>query len=146
VKTLKGIIPVTVLAEQKPLLVTDKLLTSKGKKFKVGAATFTIDDVSKLSNNQYQVKMSFTEDNKDGNEDYSRIQSLQQRLEVQDDKGAKHNFYFNNFNWGGPNSAQVWFTVQPGDAKLGPPNRLIYYSWILMEHEVPFEFKNLPLP
>jgi hypothetical protein len=147
VKVLKGVIPVTILADQRPLLVTDKLLTSKGKKFKAGPATFTIDDVTTMAGGkQHQIKISVTEDTKDGAEDYSRIQSLQQRLEVQDDKGNKHQFYFNVFNWGGPTSAQIQITIQPPGPKLGPPTRLIYYSWILMEHEAEFEFKGLPLP
>src|SRR5205807_1272143 len=120
VKMLKGIIPVTLLADQKPVVVTDKLLASKGKKFKAGGASFTIDDVTTLSGKQHQIKMSVTEDNKEGAEDWSRMQSLQQRLEVQDEKGNKLQFYFNSFGWGGPASAQVWFTVQPGAAKLGP--------------------------
>jgi hypothetical protein len=147
VKILKGLVPVTILAEQKPMVVTDKLLTSKGKKFQVGATSFTIDDVSTLAGKQHQIKMTVSEENRDGSEDWSRMQTLQQRLEVQDDKGNKQQFYFNNLGWGGgPSTAQVWFTVQPGTGKLGPPTKLIYYQWILMEHEVEFEFKGLPLP
>jgi hypothetical protein len=37
--------------------------------------------------------------------------------------------------------------VQPNeDPKVGPPAKLVYYSWVLMEHEVAFEFRDLPLP
>ena len=146
IKSLKGVVPVTILADQKPSVITDKLLKSKGKKFKAGSATFTIDDVTEQAGKQYQIKMSVTEDSKDGPQDYTRIQSLQQRLELQDDKGNKQQFYFSSINWGGPNNAQFTFTVQPGAGKLGPANKLIYYAWVLMEHEIPFEFKDLPLP
>src|SRR5207244_2207529 len=37
VKRLKGLIPVTLLAEQRPNLVTDKILSAKGKKLQAGA-------------------------------------------------------------------------------------------------------------
>src|SRR5262249_4284720 len=141
VKTLKGVIPVTLLADQKPTLVTDSILSGKGKSFKAGPATFKIEDVSELPGKQYQVKMVVTEENKENPNDYSRIQSLQQRLELQDEKGNKCPFYFNMVNWNGPSTGQFTFTTQTGAANLGKPARLVYYAWILMEHEVPFEFK-----
>jgi len=147
VKLLKGIIPVTLLADQKPSIVTDRILSSKGKKFKVGDATFHIEDITEMPGNQYQIKLSVTENSKDAPNDYSRIQTIQQRLELQDDKGNKLYSYMNMMNWGGPNNAQFTLVVQPpGNAKIGKPAKLIYSAWILMEHEIAFEFRNLPLP
>ena len=48
----------------------------------------------------------------------------------------------------GPSNAQFTLTTQPNgtNAKVGQPAKLVYYAWVLMEHEVAFEFKNLPLP
>jgi hypothetical protein len=147
VKILKGIIPVTLLADQKPAVVTDRILSAKGQKFKTGSATFYVEDVSELAGKQSQIKMSVTEESNDGPNDWTRIQSLQQRIEVQDAKGNKHQFYFNSVNTTGVNSGQYTFTIQPNDnAKVGPPAKLVYYAWILMEHEVVFEFRDLPLP
>jgi hypothetical protein len=149
VKRIRGVVPVTLLADQKPTVVTDKLLASKGKKFTVGPANFQIEEITEVGSpvgKQYQIKMSVTEDLHDNSQDYSRIQSLQQRLEVQDDKGQKQQFYFNMMNWSGPSHAQLTLTVQPGAVKAPPPARLVYYSWSLLEHEVAFEFHNLPLP
>src|SRR5262249_37015145 len=145
-KSLKGFIPVTLLADQKPTVVTDKILLAKGKKFKVGATTFHVEDVTGPAGNQHQIKMSVTEEANESAQDYSRIQSLQQRLEIQDEKGVKTNFYFTSVNWSGPTNAQFTITVQPPSLKAGAPAKLVYYDWALMEHEVPFEFKNLPLP
>jgi len=34
----------------------------------------------------------------------------------------------------------------PKNSKVGPPAKLVYQLWVKMEHEVPFEFRNLPLP
>jgi hypothetical protein len=138
---------VTLLAEQKPALVTDRILTAKGKKFKVGDAHFHIEDVTELPGKQYQIKINFSENNKDGASDYSRIQFLQQRLELHDDKENKFSFYLNYHQFGGPGGAQFTIFTQPsGNAKMGKPTRLVFYAWNLMEHEVPFEFKGLPLP
>src|SRR5262249_15438676 len=120
VKLLRGVIPVTLLADQKPSIVTDRILSSKGKRFKVGDATFHIEDITEMPGKQYQIKMSVTENSKDNPNDYSRIQTIQQRLDLQDDKGNKIPCYVNITNWGGPNNAQFTLMVQPnGNAKVG---------------------------
>jgi hypothetical protein len=33
-----------------------------------------------------------------------------------------------------------------GNAQLGKPAKLTYYGWVTMQHQVEFEFKDLPLP
>jgi hypothetical protein len=147
VKTLKGVIPVTLLADQRPAVATDQILLAKGKRFKTGPATFYLEDVQELPGKQYQIKMSITEEGNDSPNDWTRIQSLQQRIEVQDAKGNRNQFYFNSVGTTAINSAQYSLTVQPNNnAKVGPPARLVYYAWVLMEHEVAFEFRDLPLP
>jgi hypothetical protein len=147
VKLLKGAIPVTLLADQTRTVVTDKILASKGKKYKVGDATFQIEDITEMPGKQYQIKINVTETSKEAQHDYSRIQSVGQRLELQDDKGNKIAAYANATNFMSPSNAQFTImTQQVGGAKTGPPAKLVYSSWILMDHEVAFEFKNLPLP
>jgi hypothetical protein len=147
VKRIKGAIPVTLLADQKPSVVTDKVVAAKGKSFKVGQASFKFDEVSELPGKQYQLKVSVTEESKDNPNDWTRIQTLQQRLELQDDKGNKQQFYFNSISNSGPNGAQLTVTVQPdANGKAAAPAKLVYYAWVLMEHEVEFEFCDLPLP
>jgi hypothetical protein len=168
-KELKGVIPITLLADQKPAVVTDKILSAKGKRFTLGptisntpnvpgddpsgkrstvsGTMFSIEDVSEIAGKQYQIRMTVTEEAKDQPQDYSRIQSLQQRLELQDGQGNKLPSYMNFIQFGGLTTAQFTLTTQPSDnKKLGPATKLVYYAWVLMEHEVPFEFKDLPLP
>jgi hypothetical protein len=147
VRLLRGTVPVTILADQKPALVTDKIMAAKGKKFKVGEATLHIEDVAEAPGKIYQIKVNFSENSKDNANDWNRIQFLQQRLELTDDKGSKYSFYLNYQNWGGAGGAQFTLHTQPnGNAKIGPPTRLVLYAWNLLEHEVPFEFRDLPLP
>ena len=120
VKTLKGIIPVTLLADQKPTVVTDKILACKGKKLKAGDATFHIEEITGTPGKPYQIKMTVTEENKENPNDYSRIQSIQQRIGLQDNKGNKLPCFCNITNWGGPNNIQFTLMMQPtNNAKLG---------------------------
>jgi hypothetical protein len=145
VRKLRGVIPVTIVSEQKQTIVTDRLLTSKGKKFKAGGASFHIEEVSELPGKQYQLRISVTEDGKTSNNDGSLMQSIQQRLQVQDDKGIAHQFNLMSVNANG-NSSQFTFMLQPQPGNVGNPNRLVYLAWETLEHEVEFEFHDLPLP
>jgi hypothetical protein len=145
VKTLRGSIPVSILADQKPSTITDRVLSAKGRRFKVAGASFQIEDVQDLGGKQHQIRIAITEEQKENPQDWSRINSLQQRLELLDAKGNKFQFYFSSMNNNG-NTAQVTMMVQPPGPNVGPPAKLVYHSWNIMETEVPFEFHGLPLP
>jgi hypothetical protein len=72
---------------------------------------------------------------------------LHQRIELTDDKGQK--FQSLGFNWmnGTPTTVQGTFNFgDGGNAQLGKPAKLTYYGWVTMQHQVEFEFKDLPLP
>jgi hypothetical protein len=147
VKLIQGSVPILLLANQKPEVITDKVLESKGKRVKVGATSFVIEDVTATANKQYQIKMTITEEGKDNPNDYTWINSLYQRIELHDEEGNKYQMYGNSWGSSGPNHANVTFTyASRGNAKLGPPSKLIYYLWSTVQHQVRFEFRNLPLP
>jgi hypothetical protein len=147
-KVIRGSIPLTLLAEQKAVVVTDKVLTAKGKKATVGTTTIDVQDVTEMANKQIQIKLSISEENKDNPNDYSWMNSLYQRIELQDDKGNK--FQPNGTTWGNnaPNHVEITLTYgAPGNVKdVGPPAKLIFQQWTTMQHLVSFEFKDLPLP
>ena len=33
-----------------------------------------------------------------------------------------------------------------GDAKIGKAAKFVYYNWITSQHQIEFEFRDLPLP
>jgi hypothetical protein len=33
-----------------------------------------------------------------------------------------------------------------GPAKIGPPKKMMYQHWVTRTHDIPFEFKDVPLP
>jgi hypothetical protein len=148
VKIIKGVVPVTLLSEQRNVVVTDAIMNSKEKKLKVGNVTFTIESITATNNNkQHEFRITYNEESNDNNYDYSRIQSLQQRLEIHDAKGQKIPAYFRSFSYMSPTSASFTLMTQPAaNSKVGPPAKLVFQQWIQMEHEVSFVFKDLPLP
>jgi hypothetical protein len=148
VKVLKGTLPVTLLTEEKPEVVTDQVLQAKGKKFKVANTSFAIEDVSETPAKQHVIKMSITDESKDGNpNDYTWVNSLYYRLELLDEKGAKFQVFGSNWGQSSPKHVQITFTYgAPGNVKSGTPSKLVYHVWTTMQTQVTFNFKDLPLP
>jgi hypothetical protein len=151
VKVMRGVIPVTLLVEQKPLVVTDKLMSARGKKFTVADAEFTFSDVKKLANGQYQVQVTVTNRNKAEAGDYSWPGNLYQRIEVQDDKGTRYHPWSTSWGSMGPGNFQLTMTfgvfgAPAAAAKARPPSKFIYHYWQTRDHFVAFTFRDLPLP
>jgi hypothetical protein len=145
VRLLRGTVPVTLLADQKPIVLTDAVLSAKGKKFTAGPTTFFVEDVSAQPNKQYQLKLAVTEDNKDNPNDYTWMNALYQRIELQDARGTRYQVVGTNWGNSGPNHVQMTLTCAP-QGEAGPPAKLVYQSWTTLLHQVTFEFKDLPLP
>jgi hypothetical protein len=152
VKSIKGTIMTTILIDQKPEIVIDNVLKSKGKQFKGGPYTWTMDDVGQVNNNggnqTYRVKFNLSDSSKKNNpEDNSWINSLAQQIELMDAKGNKFQVHGTNWNSASGANAQGEFTYgDPGTGKVGPPVKLVLYRWVSIQHPVPFEFRDLPLP
>jgi hypothetical protein len=147
VKLIRGSIPLLLLAEQKPVVLTDKVLSAKGTRSRVGTTSFVIEDVTAMANKQVQIKLTVTEENKDNPNDYSWMNSLFQRLELQDDKGNKFQPYGTNWGNTAANLVEITLTyAPPGNVKDAASTKLIFQQWTTLPHQVTFEFKDLPLP
>ncbi len=153
VQVLKGAVPVTVLAEQRAAIVVDNVLKAKGKKFKAGTLEIDIEDVKNAGgagagNKAYDIKMTIRDTSRDSlGHDYSWMDSLNQRLELRDAKGNK--FYSRGNNWDNTSPSSVhgtWMFGESGNGQIGAPEQLVFYNWITMDHELTFEFRDLPLP
>ena len=146
IKLLRGTVPVNLLAEQKPVVIADKALTAKGKKLKIDTTSIIVHEVTELPGKQVQVKVSITEENKDSN-DYSWMNTMYQRLLLQDEKGNQFQTYGTSWGNSSPNHVDLTLTYgQPPNGKGDPPAKLIFMNWHTVTHLLSFEFKDIPLP
>jgi len=146
IKLIRGVVPVTLLVEQKPVDIVDDFLKGKGKKKQIGDLEFSVEDVKKDPNNQYQVK--FTVTNKGNPNDYMWQNTLYQRVELLDAKGNKYQNWGSNWHGGGNNSVTMTLTYNGSNApvKPGEPKRFVYQHWVTKQHDISFELKDVPLP
>ncbi len=144
-KYIRGVAPVTLLVDQKPLVISDKILSAKGLKKMAGDLEFNIENVQKQANNQVQIKMTIT--NKGKNDDYMWMNTLFQRIELLDDKGNRYQNW--GSNWGGNGNNHVNLTMNyryNGPGKAPDPARFVYQMWTTKQHDIAFEFRDVPLP
>ena len=147
VKVVRGSVPIMLLVNQKPVVVAEKILEAKGKKTTIGGTHFDIGEVTELPGKQYQIKMVINEDLKDNPNDYSWMNSLAQRIELQDEKGGKLQITGSQWNNSAANHVEMTLTfANMGGAKPEAPTKLVYQTWTTEQHVIPFEFKDLPLP
>jgi hypothetical protein len=142
-----GTLPVTMLAEQRPEITIDDILKVKGKKFESGQVVMEIDEVKEQANRQVTVRATARRNAAENQYDYTWTNSLGQRVELFDADGGKYST--DRFDWesGSPTSVAGTFHFgDGGNAKLGKPARLVYYNWITTQHQIAFEFRDLPLP
>jgi hypothetical protein len=147
IRSVRGSLPVTLLVEQQPVVLTDRVLSAKGKKATAGTTTFSFEDVAELPGKQYQLKLSVTEDNRDNPGDFTWMNTLYQRIELADEAGTRYQIYGSTWGNSGASNVQMTLTFGPvGNAKTGPPGKFIFHRWTTLQHAVPFEFRDLPLP
>jgi len=146
IKSIKGTVPVTLLADQKPEIVVEDILKVKKQKFTGPHTEIQIDEVKEVNKTSVQIKMTIRNLN-GGPNDYTWTNSVHQRIELQDAKGNK--YFPHGYNWESSNQSSVTATFTygtNGDANIGPAAKLIYQHWTMIQHQIEFEFKQLPLP
>lgn len=157
IKALKGRVGIVLLAGSVPEVTVADPLKVKKQSFAGRGVQLDVDSVTEDGNQQgaYVVSLtakSLAEADPNRGADYGWSNSLWQRLELTDEKG---NRYFTQ----GPNAhnnngvtVQMVLSFVPTDPRtgsrvaLGPPKKLVLHEWLTVTHEVPFAFKDIPLP
>src|SRR5262249_19325878 len=133
VKLIRGLIPVTLLAEQKASIVIEDVLKSKGKKYQGDGTQLDVEEAREApkeavfgNGKGYQLRLSIRDPRPDTPSDYSWVHTLAQRIEVLDARGNKLSPRGYNWSETTPNSVKgaiFNFASEPnGNAQqVGPP-------------------------
>jgi hypothetical protein len=148
IAVLRGTLPLTLLVEQKPAVLND-LLSAKGKSGKAGTTSFQIEGVEPLPGGRARVIVKANEQRpKDALEhDFTWVDTLSQRIEVQDGKGGAYQLRVKGTSACANGEVRLNLVFAPeAGANVGPPSKFIFHDWTTREHLASFEFKELPLP
>jgi hypothetical protein len=140
-KVIRGTIPVKAILIRKPTVVAAKVTEAAGTTFRAGNETLTITRVNNQGGNSIEVsiRVPYRQD--------GRQPEWHERFRLEDDAGNKY-----QENGRGSSSNGVEYTISMyyappfNNKKVGPPAKLIFEDWVVHEHAIPFEFRDVPLP
>jgi hypothetical protein len=140
IRTLRCAIPVLVVAERKPIVVSENLLKAAGAKCQSGGDTLEISDVSRDDRGTVYLRFKIPPPRPEVNSYWH------DRVRVEDAMG---NPFESNAFGDGHSGGQYHFSLgYPATSKttVGPPTRLIVEDWVILRHRITFELKDVPLP
>ncbi|GIW82923.1 MAG: hypothetical protein KatS3mg105_4730 [Gemmatales bacterium] len=140
-KYIKGIVPVTLLTKNTPIVLAEPLPKADGKRATVGDFSFDIKNISKGANGLIQVDLAIQ---RNSNSNRDLLFHLYRRIELHDKDGKKYGIRGSSITHNG-NLLRCRLDFGPrGNA--GKPRRLVFQDWTTMPYEIPFVFRDLPLP
>jgi hypothetical protein len=140
-KLIRGTIPVHAILIRKPIVVTAKVLESTGTTFRAGTESLAITQVMNQGGNNINVTVRVPRE-QDGS-----YREWRERFHAEDDAGNRY-----QMNGWGTSSNGTEYTIQmyfspPFNVKNpGPPTKLVFEDWVVHDHAIPFEFRDVPLP
>jgi|GEM_PF-5362126 len=136
---LRGSMMVQVVIEQAPVVVCDNLATLQGTKRKISNSLFEVLEFRQNGNESHlRIKLPRDQDHVD--------MRWPERIHLEDEKGNR--YAAEESQHSSSNAVQEFgFTYrQRGNARMGPPKRLVVDDWTILRHELKFQFTDVPLP
>jgi hypothetical protein len=137
IKELKGRLPVRLIADRKDRIIAEKLAEGKGKKVTAWEGTDEIADIQQTPTGKVclQLLLPFN----------ARQCGWETRFRLIDSKGNPIEGICKGEN--PTNKDQIDFEYPtPNPAGDNSPIKLVFEEWIIVDYEVPFAFKDIPLP
>jgi hypothetical protein len=140
-KVIRGTIPVKAILIHKPMVVTAKVLEAAGKTIKAGEDSLVITNVTNQGGNSIEIRVQVPRFENDPYRQWN------ERFKLTDADGIEY-----QMNGGGSSSNGREYTISMyysppwNNKKAGPPAKLVFDEWVVHEHAIPFEFRDLPIP
>ena len=138
-KELRGTIPVLVVVGHRRVVVTENLPESQGKEFRSGDDTLKIAGIQNRDSGEIMMHIAVPPE-RGG----IRPRWLQ-RFHVEDANGVRCRETISSPLQSGQEHYVV-LGYKADDGKSGPPMKLVLDDWVVVQHRIPFEFREVPLP
>ncbi|HJZ92474.1 MAG TPA: hypothetical protein VKE40_16475 [Gemmataceae bacterium] len=139
IKLVRGTIPVKAILIRKPVEVTSKVMESTGTTFRAGDESLQITRVQNQGGGSIEVQIQVPREHDQNWQWY-------ERFHLEDDAGNQ----FQDHGRGSQSNGQkYWISIYygpPNGKAVGPPTKLIFQDWVVHEHAIPFQFRDVPLP
>jgi hypothetical protein len=140
-RVIRGTIPVNAILIRKPVVVGGKLADAAGVTVRSGADSLVVTEVQNQGGNNVMVSIRMPADHN------GQQREWHDRFRVEDDAGNQYQMNGRGTSSDGKTySMQMYFAPPFNKKNVGPPTRLIFEDWVVHDHAIPFEFRDVPLP
>ena len=144
-RTIKGTVPVRLVLDRNPVVLTNNPLRTKRFKTKLARQVLELHHVVAVKGIGYRVSFSLSPVPKDFNSpQYVNFPQLASRVHLETAQGYRYEKEISGCLY----KDEICFLhltfLRQKDQP--PPTRLIFEDWKRLSYDVPFEFRNVPLP
>ena len=140
-RVIRGTIPVRAVLIRKPMVVGGKLQDAAGKSVRSGNESLVITGVQNQGGNNVEVRVQVPRQADDPYREWH------DRFKVTDEAGNEYQMNGRGTSSDGRTYSISMYFAPPWNKKgFGPPARLVFDDWVVHEHAIPFEFRDVPLP
>jgi hypothetical protein len=140
-RVIRGTIPVHAILIRKPVVVSNRVTEAGGTTFRAGAETLAITGIQNQGGNNIEVSIRVPYDQSQPQREWH------ERFHVEDDAGNKYQMNGRGTSSDGRTyNISMYFSAPFNNKKVGPPTKLIFEDWVVHDHAIPFEFRDVPLP
>jgi hypothetical protein len=159
-KIFRGQIDATVVAAERPIITFDDAASAKGKRVEKNGTTVQVEEV-RDDGQSVQVRLRVSRVGEPNRRDPNWVHSVPQRIKLFDAKGSELNSG-GAMSWTtNADSAEGTLTFYRDDGNAAPkigigrilggkPKseqlKLVYYEWDIVPTQIPFSFRDVPLP
>lgn len=140
-RVIRGTIPVHAILIRKPTVVSARITEAAGTTFRAGSESLVVTQVQNQGGNNIEVSIRVPYDQTQPQREWH------ERFHVEDDAGNKYQMNGRGTSSNGREyTISMYFSPPFNNKKVGPPTKLIFEDWVVHDHAIPFEFRDVPLP
>ena len=141
IRVVRGTIPVRTILIRRPVVVTSKVLESGGTSFRAGTDSLHIKQVRNQGGGSIEVEIQVPR------EEGGSYREWHERFSLEDEAGNKFQMNGRGSSSNGREySISMYFSPPFNKNNVGAPAKLVFEDWVIHEHAIPFEFRDVPLP
>lgn len=141
-KVIRGTIPVHAILIRNPTVISSKVTEAVGTTFKAGNESLAITEVNNQGGNNLMVSVRVPYD-----QSQPQQREWHERFHLEDDAGNRFQMNGRGTSSNGREyTISMYFAPPFNKQKVGPPTKLVFEDWVVHDHAIPFEFRDVPLP
>jgi hypothetical protein len=140
IQKIRGVVPVMIIVKKRQIVLCEKVIGSNRTQFQFGEEAFELTSAEQRESGGVEIALWIH------NPDYENRRKWLDRFQLTDSSGTGHPASGRGIGSSdGGIPINLYFMERPEAGRKSNP-KLLFEEWVTVRCEIPFEFKNIPLP